>query len=241
MDSLIKVNYEGGQPTVSARDLYEKVGTKERFVSWFERQLQFGFEVNRDYLNPQKVLRVQIEGNREVKREVEDYDLSIEMAKEICMIQKNEKAREIRKYLIKINDAWNTPEQVMARALKLADQTIARLKTDNAVLQKEVESQKQIIGELKPKADYTDLILNNTGLVTITQIAKDYGMSGQKMNDLLHKYGIQYKQSGQWLLYKTYHDKGYTHSTTVNITRADGSPDVKMNTKWTQKRKIVYL
>lgn len=96
----------------------------------------------------------------------------------------------------------------------------------------------QIIGELKPRADYTDKILKNTGLVTITQIAKDYGMSGNKMNELLHKLGIQYKQSGQWLLYSQYHGLGYTHSETIPITRSDGRPDVKMNTKWTQKGRL---
>ena len=96
----------------------------------------------------------------------------------------------------------------------------------------------QIIGELKPKADYVDGILKNQGLVTITQIAKDYGMSGQEMNELLHSLSIQYKQSNQWLLYKEYHDKGYTHSQTINITRTDGRPDIKMNTKWTQKGRL---
>lgn len=96
----------------------------------------------------------------------------------------------------------------------------------------------QMIGELKPKADYVDGILKNQGLVTITQIAKDYGMSGQEMNELLHSLSIQYKQSNQWLLYKEYHDKGYTHSQTINITRTDGRPDIKMNTKWTQKGRL---
>lgn len=105
----------------------------------------------------------------------------------------------------------------------------------------ENKQQQQIIGELKPKADYMDTILKNPGLVTITQIAKDYGMSGKEMNDLLHSYGIQYKQSNQWLLYREFHDKGYTHSQTINITRSDGRPDVKMNTKWTQKgRMFIY-
>ena len=96
----------------------------------------------------------------------------------------------------------------------------------------------QLIGELKPKADYMDKILQNTGLVTITQIAKDYGMSGEKMNSLLHELGVQYKQSGQWLLYTKYQDKGYTHSETVGITHSDGRPDIKMNTKWTQKGRL---
>lgn len=98
--------------------------------------------------------------------------------------------------------------------------------------------QQQIIGELQPKANYVDTILNNKGLVTITQIAKDYGMSGSKMNKLLNTYGVQYKQSGQWLLYRKYHNMGYTHSKTIDITRSDGTPDVVMETKWTQKGRL---
>ena len=98
--------------------------------------------------------------------------------------------------------------------------------------------QQQIIGELQPKANYVDTILNNKGLVTITQIAKDYGMSGNKMNKLLNTYGVQYKQSGQWLLYSKYHDMGYTHSKTIDIIRSDGRPDIVMETKWTQKGRL---
>lgn len=108
----------------------------------------------------------------------------------------------------------------------------------NKQLETEVKVKTQLIGELKPKADYMDQILNNKGLVTITQIAKDYGMSGQVMNELLHKLKVQYKQSDQWLLYSKYHDMGYTHSNTVGITRKDGTPDIKMNTKWTQKGRL---
>lgn len=105
-------------------------------------------------------------------------------------------------------------------------------------LELENAQQKQIIGELQPKANYVDIILDNKGLVTITQIAKDYGMSGQKMNKLLADLGVQFKQSGQWLLYRKYHDEGYTHSKTIEIVRSDGRPDVVMETKWTQKGRL---
>ncbi|HBF9297287.1 TPA: phage regulatory protein/antirepressor Ant [Clostridioides difficile] len=108
----------------------------------------------------------------------------------------------------------------------------------NEQLQLEGKMKDQVIKELKPKADYTDMILKNKGLVTITQIAKDYGMSGKEMNKILHERGIQYKQSGQWLLYKQYQGKGYTHSETIDITRSDGMTDVKMTTKWTQKGRL---
>ena len=109
---------------------------------------------------------------------------------------------------------------------------------ENEKLQLENKIKDQQIAELRPKADYCDLILKNKGLVTISQIAKDYGMSGGALNKKLHELGVQYKQSKQWLLYSKYQDKGYTQSETINITRSDGRPDITMNTKWTQKGRL---
>lgn len=129
-------------------------------------------------------------------------------------------------------------EELLAKALMVAQNKIAEKQKHIEELTKEVNVKNQVIGELKPKADYTDKILQNKGLVTITQIAKDYGMSGAEMNAKLHELGIQFKQSGQWLLYSRYHGRGYTHSETVDIVRTDGRPDVKMNTKWTQKGRL---
>lgn len=74
--------------------------------------------------------------------------------------------------------------------------------------------------------------------MTITKIAKDYGISGKAMNELLHKFGIQYKQSGQWLLYSKYHNNGFTHSETVTIQHNDGRYDTVLNTKWSQKGRL---
>lgn len=115
---------------------------------------------------------------------------------------------------------------------------LVKAEEEKEKLQLENKQKDQLIGELKPKADYMDTILKNPGLVTITQIAKDYGMSGTKMNDLLHELGVQYKQSEQWLLYSKHHGKGYTHSETISITRSEGKKDIKMLTKWTQKGRL---
>lgn len=98
--------------------------------------------------------------------------------------------------------------------------------------------QKQIIGELKPKSDYTDKILKSTSLLSINQIAKDYGMSAIQMNRILHELVIQYKQGKQWFLYSKYHDKGYTHSETFFVQNTDGSMEIKMITKGTQKGRL---
>lgn len=138
--------------------------------------------------------------------------------------------------LIKRLKENQTDSYMISDPIKRAERWIEEQKEKDQLLLTN-QKQQQIIGELKPKADYTDTILNNKGLVTTTQIAKDYGMSGQAFNDLLRNLKIQYKQSGQ-LLYQKYHDKGYTHSETINITRSDGRPDVKMNTKWTQKGRL---
>lgn len=238
MSELIPINYDtAGQPTVSARELHEGLEIKTAFKDWFPRMAEYGFEAGKDF-NLLKNERVQIEGNREVKREIIDYQITVDMAKQICMIQRSEKGRQYRQYFLDLEKAWNTPEQVFARALKMADQTIAKLQGSVEALTVEVNAKNQIIGELKPKADYYDEILKNPGLVTITQIAKDYGMSGKEMNKILHNLGIQYKQSGQWLLYDKHSKNGYTHSETVDIVRADGRRDVKMNTKWKQKGRI---
>lgn len=230
MDNLIKINYEAGEPTVSARDLHEGLEINSNFTTWFGRMAEFGFEEGKDFFPKME----ESTGGRPST----DYEISADMAKQICMIQRTEKGRQYRQYFLDLEKAWNTPEQVFARALKLANVTIEKLKGDKTQLIEEVNVKNQLIGELKPKADYMDKILKNPGLVTITQIAKDYGMSGQEMNNILHVLKVQYKQSGQWLLYKEYQNCGYTHSNTVDITHSDGRPDVKMNTKWTQKGRL---
>lgn len=132
-----------------------------------------------------------------------------------------------------IEKALTSPDFLIQLATKLKDEQTRRKEAEA-----EIRVKDQIIGELKPKADYYDEILKNPGLVTITQIAKDYGMSGKKMNRILHELGIQYKQSEQWLLYSDYHCLGYTQSEVTDIIRSDGTPDVKLLTKWTMKGRL---
>lgn len=213
--------------------MHKALDVQSRFSRWFDSNREL-FVEGEDY---NKCTSSTVVNNGAV-RELEDYKITVLMAKHLAMMSRTEKGKLIRDYLIELEKAWNTPEQVFARALKMADQTIAKLKDSVKSLSTEVNMKNQIIGELKPKADYYDEILNNPGLVTITQIAKDYGMSGKRMNEILHDLGIQYKQSDQWLLYSKYHGMGYTHSKTVDIVRSDGRPDVKMNTKWSQKGRI---
>ena len=228
MNQLIPIQTsEQMEPVISGRDLHDFLEVGTRYDIWFNRMKEYGFTENHDYeAIDQK--RTTAQGNETA---FTDHALKIDMAKEISMIQRNEKGKQARQYFIAVEKEYNSPEKIMARALRIADETINRL---SLVTKK----QEQVIGELKPKADYVDSILKNPGLVTITQIAKDYGMSGYSLNKKLNELGIQYRQSDQWLLYRKYQDKGYTFSETMQIVRSDGRPDVKMNTKWTQKGRL---
>ncbi|CAK1247374.1 KilAC domain (KilAC) [Fructobacillus fructosus] len=116
--------------------------------------------------------------------------------------------------------------------------TIIRLATTLKQERQEKLLLKQRVNELQPKADYTDSILQNKALVTITFIAKDYGMSGAAMNKLLHELGVQYRQGDTWLLYAKHQQKGWTQSETKEVRRADGSKKLVASTKWTQKGRL---
>lgn len=135
-------------------------------------------------------------------------------------------------------------EETLEKALLNPDgliKILTALKNEQAktkALRAETTKQKQLIGELKPKADYTDKILASKGTVPITVIAKDYGMSGRAMNKVLADLKIIYQMAGQWLLYSRYQAKGYTHSESFAFNHADGRLDVKMTTKWTQKGRL---
>ena len=139
-------------------------------------------------------------------------------------------------------------EEIMARALDIAHKTIERKQIENRELKKEnvrLENENiQLIAEnqeLKNDRNYLDIIMRSRALLTITQIAQDYGMSGKALNKKLADMRIQYSCNGQWTLYAPYKDKGFVSSRTIDITRSDGRPDTVMHTEWTQAgRKFLY-
>ena len=185
MNEVIKVNSEA--MTVSARDLHDALEVKTAFKDWFPRMCEYGFNEGADF-NMLKNERVQFEGNREVKRELTDYQISIDMAKEICMIQRTEKGKEVRRYFIDLEKAWNTPEQVMARALKIADRSIKQLKEQNKALAADNE-------QMKPKALFADAVASADTSILIGDLAK-----------LIRQNGIEI---GQKRLFAWMRDNGY--------------------------------
>lgn len=224
MNYLIKIDLDENQePIVSGRELHDVLNVKTYYKDWFPRMCEYGFQEGIDFCS---ILSESTGGRPSI-----NHAIKLDMAKEIAMIQRSEEGKKVRQYFIQVEKDFNSPEKIMARALKIANNKLEVLQLENA-------QQNQLIGELRPKADYTDKILQNKGLVTITAIAKDYGMSGETMNGILHNLGVQYKQSEQWFLYSKYQNNGYTHSETIDLKHKNGTRFIKMNTKWTQKGRL---
>lgn len=223
MNELIPTINGNDRILVSGRDLHEFLEVTERYNSWFERMVTYGFVENVDFTSVKSFALV----NNGAKREIDDHHLVINMAKEISMLQRNEKGKIARQYFLELDEKWNSPEMVMKRAMDYLNARVEKLQTENLVLV-------QQNSELQPKASYYDMVLQNKSLLSVSKIAKDYGMSAIKLNKLLYELGVQYKQGDIWLLYAKYQDKGYTQTTT-HVIDADRS---RVSTKWTQKGRL---
>ncbi len=228
MNELIKINEEN---KVDGRELHEFLQIETPFKKWIDRMLEYGFAEGVDFLTVDKNVR-RADGTL-MPQIQKEYFLTISMAKEICMIQRNERGKQARQYFIECEKrlkALNPPlslEEQMARGLLAAQKML-----DQAKL--ELTQAKQLVHELQPKATYYDLVLQNKSLLSVTKIAKDYGKSAIWLNTKLHEYGIQFKQGDQWFLYQRYAQNGYTQSDTHVIDDTHS----RMNTKWTQKGRL---
>ena len=233
MNDLIKINYDAEHPTVSARDLHEGLEIGTEFRKWFPRMTEYGFTENLDWERVSQ--KCPTPGG---EQEMVDYQISVDMAKQICMIQRAEKGKQYREYFLDLEKAWNTPEQIMARALKFAQQSMDSLKERCQFLGGQVLEQQKVIEELQPKASYYDMILQCKGLIATTVIAKDYGMSAKKFNTMLHNMGIQFKQGDTWVLYAKYQGNGYLKPKTHNYADTEGVQHAREHSYWTQKGRL---
>lgn len=184
MNDLIKINYDTDRPTVSARDLHEGLGIGTKFTMWFPRMAEYGFEEGKDFNTCFPNLGSETHGGQNMV----DYEITVDMAKQICMIQRSEKGRQYRQYFLDLEKAWNTPEQIMARALKMADREIDRLKQHNGQLLEDVQ-------RMKPKEVFADAVSASKNSILIGDLAK-----------LLKQNGVD---TGQKRLFAQLRDEGF--------------------------------
>ena len=135
-----------------------------------------------------------------------------------------------------------TPEmsdaEILAKAVLVAQTTIANRETRIKQLENENAEQKQLISKMQKGNDYLNVILQSNGTLATTQIAADYGMSAIAFNRKLNEMRIQRKVNGQWILYGELMGKGYVHSRTISFFHSDGRPDTRMSTEWTQRGRL---
>lgn len=228
MNELIKITEYNGNQAVSARDLHKFLEITERFSSWFERMLQYGFVENIDYQGCEFF-------NTLANQTLTDYALTLDCAKEISMIQRSKKGKEAREYFIECEKQLRSGKFALPTTYKEALQSLLieveakeRLQAQNELQAKELEKQ-------APKVAYYDEVLTSQSTYNANQIAKELGMSAETMNKLLHKLEVQYKQGGQWLLYRPHQNKGYTKTVTHTYTNSQGQTCSRMSTVWTEK------
>ena len=152
-NEIIKVNYENDRPTVSARELHQFLEVLTPFDKWFPRMCEYGFSEGTDYAT---FLSDRIDGKAGKPRQ--DAQLTLDMAKELCMIQRTDRGKQARQYFIEIEKRWNDPDALMARALKMADVKIKKLECT--------------IEQQKPLVEFATQVTNSKDTIDIGQLAK---------------------------------------------------------------------
>lgn len=175
MNELININYDTDKPTVSGRELHEALEIETPYHKWFPRMCEYGFTENEDFWTN---LSESTGG-----RPSTDHQLTIPMAKEICMLQRNDKGKQFRQYFIRVEEAWNSPEMIMKRALDYANENVKRLQIQVSTLQVDNEI-------MKPKADYFDELVDRNTLTSFRETAKQLDVKEKVFINFLleHKY-----------------------------------------------------
>lgn len=165
MNNLINITYNEDQPTVAARELHEQLHIGTKFTTWFDRMKEYGFTEGNEFFP--KMGETSENGGRPSV----DYDITVDMAKQICMIQRTPEGKSVRQYLLDLEKAWNSPDQVMSRALKMADRTINKLKETNAKLLEDT-------ARMKPKEIFADAVSASHTSILIGALAKIISQNG---------------------------------------------------------------
>lgn len=233
MNELIKITYQNEMPAVSARDLHEFLEVETHFKDWFPRMCEYGFTEGQDF-NLLKNERVQMEGGRMVSRAVKDAILSIDMAKEICMIQRNEKGKQARQYFLDLERAWNSPEKVMARALRIADRKIQSLEAEREAN--------------RPKVLFADSVAASKNSILIGELAKLLSQNGvhigqNRLFEKLRSNGYLIRRAGSDYNMPTQKsmEMGLFEIKETAVTHSDGHVSVNKTPKVTGKGQQYFV
>lgn len=229
MNELLKVNYANDRITLSARELHEFLEIETPFKKWFGRMAEYGFSQEIDY----REVMDKIVQNPKGGRPSTDYEITLDMAKEIAMIQRSDKGKEVRQYFLELERRWNSPEAVMNRALEYSRKQVKALMEENK--------------ELKPKALFADAVSASDESILIGQLAKLIRQNGYEIgqnrlfewmreNGYLIKSGSRRNQPTQRAI-----DMGLFEVKERTISNPDGSTRITLTTKVTGKGQVYFV
>lgn len=221
MNKLITINSDS--QTISARELHEKLNIGTKFATWFQRICEYGFIENQDYTTCYPNLGSENHGGQNMI----DYDISMDMAKQICMIQRTPKGKEIRQYLIDLEKAWNTPEQIMARALTIAQQTIERRNIVIKMLEADTE-------RMRPKEEFYDAVAGSKTAIEMAAVAKVLNFNGVGRNKLFEILRDERILQSDNIPYQKYIDNGWFRTIEQKYSK-DGETYINIKTLVYQK------
>lgn len=228
MNELLNVNYGNDRITLSARELHGFLGIGTEFAKWMQRMCEYGFSENQDYR-----VFVKNDDNSKGGRPSTDYEITLDMAKEIAMIQRSDKGKEVRQYFLELERRWNSPEAVMNRALEYSRKQVKALMEENK--------------ELKPKALFADAVSASDESILIGQLAKLIRQNGYEIgqnrlfewmreNGFLIKSGSRRNQPTQRAM-----DMGLFEVKERTISNPDGSTRITLTTKVTGKGQVYFV
>lgn len=231
---------ENGEVRISGRQLHMFLEVQTPYAKWFDRMTEYGFTEGTDF-NLDKNVQVQNEGGREVKRELIDHLMTLSMAKELAMLQRTERGKEARRYFIRIEEEWNTPERVMARALRFSERILSDTKALLADAQEQIERD-------RPKVLFADSVSASHTTILIGELAKIIKQNGVDMGQnrlfqwmrengyLVSRQGSDYNMPTQRSM-----ELGLFTIKETTITHADGHTSINKTTKVTGKGQVYFV
>lgn len=237
---LVMVNEQNDEQVVSGRALHQFLEVETPYKQWFDRMLQYGFTEDTDF-NLHKNVQVRLEGNREVRREITDHVLKLDMAKELCMLARSEKGKQARRYFLELEREWNSPEKVMARALKIAQQKLTVFGDRIKLLEADAE-------RMRPKEIFADAVTGSSDTIPVGELAKilrqnGYRIGRNRLFDWMRENGYLIQRAGDSYNCPTQKamDMGLFEIKETVVTHSDGTVSVYRTSKVTGKGQIYFV
>lgn len=243
MNELIKINADSDRPTVSGRELHEALEIQTPYKKWFDRMCEYGFTENIDYA----VTDIFVPNSNGGRQTQTDHQLTIDMAKELCMIQRTDNGKQCRQYFLEIEKQWNSPDAVMSRALKIADKKLIEASEHIAQLEMKVDKQNELLERSKPLVCFANCVKTADTSILVGELAKILRQNGveigqKRLFEWLRNNGYLIKSGSDRNMPTQYSmERGLFEIKETVISHSDGHTSISKTPKVSGKGQIYFV